>query len=490
MLRFDLVVVGGGIAGCTAALAAAREGARVALLTRHPDPEESNTRYAQGGIIHPDPDEPRELLIHDILEAGGGEPEAARLLAAEGPELVERLLIEELGVPFDRDEGGALHRTREAAHSTARVIHRRDTTGAAIQEALTRAVLAQEGVRVFAGVRALSLLSGEGGCGGVVALYRGEILGIVGRTVLATGGLGALYRHTTNPPGALGEGIALALRAGAKVADLHYVQFHPTALYEKEGERRFLVSEAVRGEGAVLVGEDGEEIVDHPLGSLAPRDVVARAVWSAMAESDPPCVYLDATGYPPGRVAARFPAIYARCREIGIDPERERIPVVPAAHYSCGGVEADANGRTTLEGLWAAGEVARTGLHGANRLASTSLLEGLVWGWRAGRDAASSGCARPPLPLPQIAPPAPAPEAAWRRLREVMWERGGILRTAAGLQRGIEELEELRERYGRTELGSPLLVARTILEGALAEGESRGCHHREDAPVGSGVRGA
>jgi L-aspartate oxidase len=490
VLRFDVVVVGGGVAGCAAALAASREGARVALLTRGPDPGDSNTRYAQGGIIHPSPGEPPELLVCDILEAGGGEPAAARLLAAEGPELVERLLIEELGVPFDRDESGALHRTREAAHSTARVIHHRDTTGAAIQEALTRAVLAQEGVAVFAGARALSLLPAERGCAGVVALHQGETVGIGGRTILATGGLGALYRHTTNPPFATGDGLALALEAGVEVEDLHYVQFHPTALYEEGEGRCFLVSEAVRGEGAVLVGGDGEEIVDHPLGSLAPRDVVARAVWREISRTGSPCVYLDATGHPPGWFAGRFPAIWSRCRAAGVDPERERIPVVPAAHYACGGVRVDANGRTTLEGLWAAGEVARTGLHGANRLASTSLLEGLVWGWRAGKDAAASGFVRTPFELPDITPPAPAPEGAWRKLRDVMWERAGILRTASGLRKGIEDLEELRDRYGRTELGSPLLVARAILEGALAEDESRGCHHREDVPVGSGVRGA
>ncbi len=484
----DVIVIGGGIAGGSAALAAARRGARVTLLTGTPDPEETATRYAQGGIIHTGPDDSPELLVSDVLAAGGGDPAAARLLASEGPPLVRRLLIEDLQVPFDREEGGfeGLHLTHEGAHSVHRIIHHRDTTGREVQRALTRALRAEERITILPATAALELVVSHGRCVGVHAARDGEVVTLLGRgVVLATGGLGALYEHTTNPPHATGDGYALALRAGATLRDLHYVQFHPTALYAPgtAGDRS-LVSEAVRGEGGVLVGSDGEEFVDHPLGSLAPRDVVARAIRATMDRTGSPCAYVDTSHRPETWIRERFPAIHARCLQSGIDMAREPIPVVPAAHYSCGGVATDLSGRTSLKGLWAAGEVASTGLHGSNRLASTSLLEGLVFGWRAGEDAAR------PSPVPDevvgAVPciPADAPDEAWSRLRRVMWEHAGLVRDAGGLRIGLAKVEGLAEEHGGTSLVGPLAVARTVLEGALAEHESRGCHHRSDTQAG------
>lgn len=487
-LHADVVVVGGGVAGCAAALSAARGGASVLMLTKLPDPEEANTRYAQGGIIYTGPGDSPELLTRDVLEAGAnaGDPRAARLLAEEGPPLVRRLLVDELSVPFDTEETGfeGLHLTREGAHSVERIIHHRDTTGSEIQSALTRAVYEEERITVLPDARAASLaVEGAGSrVAGVYADYAGENVEIQGRSVvLATGGLGGLYSHTTNPPGATGDGVALALDAGARVRDLHYVQFHPTALYT--GGERFLVSEAVRGEGGILRGPDGEEFVQHPLGSLAPRDVVARSIASMMDRTGSPCAYLDITHRSRDWLRDRFPAIFARCLEDGVDPSREPIPVVPAAHYSCGGVATDDRGRTGVRGLWAAGETARTGLHGANRLASTSLLEGLVWGWRSGEDAARPGSV-PNGSLHPAGPdnvPEPAPGEAWDRLRETMWSHAGLVRSGPGLETGIRELDALERDHGGTDLRAPLTVARLMLTGALEDRRSLGCHYRSDA---------
>ncbi len=492
MLAADVIVAGGGIAGCVAALSAARRGADVLLLTKLSDPEEANTRYAQGGIIYTGPEDSPELLVRDILEAGAGagNAKAARLLAEQGPPLVRRLLVGELQVPFDRDESGELHLTREGAHSVERIVHHRDTTGAEVQRALARAVREEERVTVLEGARAFDLALSGGRCAGVHVLCDGSPETLAARSViLATGGLGGLYEHTTNPPGATGDGVAFALRAGAEVHNLHYVQFHPTVLHTPDAAsgRAPLISEAVRGEGGVLLDADGEEFVDHPLGSLAPRDVVARDIQTMMERTGSPCAYLDISHLPAGWLRERFPAIHASCLEAGTDMTREPIPVVPAAHYACGGVTADLAGRTGIPGLWAAGEVAGTGLHGANRLASTSLLEGLVWGWRSGEAAASPT----PIPASRLTrtpqPPEPAPQEAWARLRSIMWERAGLVRDGEGLAEGLEEVADLEREHGVTDLGGPMLVARTLLRDALSDTRSRGCHHRVDAETDATV---
>ncbi len=299
-----------------------------------------------------------------------------------------------------------------------------------------------------------------------------------------------MYEHTTNPPGASGDGFALALQARVRARNLHYVQFHPTVLYTAQTGRAPLVSEAVRGEGGVLVDADGDEFVDHPLGSLAPRDVVTREIRAMMKRTGSPCAYLDITHRPGGWLRGRFPAVYASCLEAGVDMTRDPIPVVPAAHYACGGVATDLAGRTGARGLWAAGEVADTGLHGANRLASTSLLGGLLWGWRAGEDAARPGPALAAPALERFPAPGPAPEEAWGALRSIMWERAGVVRSADGLARGLEEISRLEREHGASELGGPLLVARTVLRGALADSRSRGCHYRQDTGRAAGSGGA
>lgn len=452
------------------------------MLTKLPDPSETNTRYAQGGIIYTAPDDSPELLASDILAAGGGGEAAARTLALEGPPLVRRLLIEELRVPFDRDGGGfeGFHLTREGAHSVARILHHRDTTGREIQLALASAVRDEGRIAVFPGVEATGLATdSDGRCAGVHVVKDGEGFTVAADSVvLAAGGLGSLYEHTTNPPGATGGGYALALRAGADIRNLHFVQFHPTALYSPGGDR-FLVSEAVRGEGGILLDADGEEFIGHPLGSLAPRDVVAREIWAMMEKSGSPCAYLDITHRSGAWLSERFPTIYARCLEEGVDMAKAPIPVVPAAHYSCGGVATNLRGETNVSGLFAAGEVADTGLHGFNRLASTSLLEGLVFGWRAGGEAAKVAPSGGGLSgAPHI--PSAAPDAAWRKLRRVMWEYAGLVREAEGLRAGLSEIGSLEEEFSGTSLDPALAVAREVAESALADEYSRGCHFRLD----------
>ncbi|MGI8648809.1 MAG: L-aspartate oxidase [Rubrobacter sp.] len=488
-----MVVAGTGVAGCSAALAAARSGGRVALLTKESEPQDTNTRYAQGGIIYTAPDDSPELLTHDVLRAGAGAGEraAARLLAEEGPKLVERLLIDELHVPFGRGADGRFMLTREGAHSVARIIHRKDTTGDAIQTSLWKAVTADSRIEVLPGARLTSLLMRDGRCLGVRDSGRGENRRLLaGSVVLATGGYGGLYERTTNPASATGDGLSLAIKAGAAVRDLHYVQFHPTVLYEPRASgRAALISEAVRGEGGVLVTASGDEFLEHPGGSLAPRDVVTREIFDVMQKSGRPCVYLDATPHRTGRAAGwfakRFPEIYVRCLAAGIDPDEEPVPVSPAAHYVCGGVATDLAGRTNVAGLFAAGEVASTGLHGANRLASTSLLEGLLFGWRAGEAAVESGLS--PGPVTDSAgfgrAGATEEESVLLALGKILWERAGIVRDASGLRAGLREISHLEERASGTTLEGTLLVARAVTESALADDMSLGCHYRADAPA-------
>lgn len=483
MLAADVIVVGSGVAGCTAALAAARKGAEVAVLAKHPDPAQTNTRYAQGGIVYTGPGDSPGALVRDILAAGGGDRAAAELLAGEGPPLVGRLLVEELGIPFDRDDGGGLHLTLEGAHSVSRIIHCADATGEKLQRALLRAVGAERRISVLPGLEALQLAVAGDRCVGVHAAADGRPETVAGGcVVLATGGLAGLYGRTTNPPGATGDGYALALRAGARVRGLHYVQFHPTAFWGHEGDS-FLVSEAARGEGGVLRGPGGEEFIRHPLGSLAPRDVITGEIYEMMSRTGSPCAYLDMTHLPEDRLRERFPTAYERCLRTGVDMAREPVPVSPAAHYSCGGIVTDLRGRSSLPGLLAAGEVACTGLHGTNRLASTSLLEGLLFGWRAGEAAAEEARSCPPArkpPDPPAPPPEPAPGWAREELGRLLWEHAGPVRTVPSLREGLRRLRELREELDGTSPGGPLLVAEALLREALSDPRSRGCHRLLD----------
>ncbi|MBM4412679.1 MAG: FAD-dependent oxidoreductase, partial [Chloroflexi bacterium] len=404
MKTTDVLIIGSGIAGAAAALRLAeRPDCRIVMITREPDPTESNTRWAQGGIIHRGGDDDAALLAQDIIAAGAGaaDPAIAHLVATEGPERVERLLLNHAVVDFERDEQGNLAFGQEAAHSRRRILHVGDSTGRSIISALHAAIRRQPNIELITNATAVDLITyphhsrnpldvyGPVRCYGAYVFDRdGQTVHrtVAKMTILATGGLGRIYRHTTNPVGARGDGLAMAHRAGARIINAEYIQFHPTAL-AAPGAQGFLISEAVRGEGGNLLTPDGKRFMhryDAQWAELAPRDVVARAIHHEMESNGYPYVLLDIANHmTPERIRARFPTIHAECMRVGIDITHEPIPVLPAVHYSCGGVAVNQWGESTIAHLYAVGEVACTGLHGANRLASTSLLEGLVFGERA-----------------------------------------------------------------------------------------------------------
>ncbi|NNH72084.1 L-aspartate oxidase [Nocardia uniformis] len=439
----DLVVVGGGVAGLTAARTASLRGLRVLTLSKG-GPTDTSTQYAQGGIAVVAPHEDSvQSHVHDTVVAGAGlcDDEAVRSIVEGGRDAVAALT--DLGAVFDLARDGEVSRTREGGHSTRRIIHAGgDATGAEVQRALNAA-----GLPVIFGAAVVEVITGANGVQGVVALSdQGFGLVHAPAVLLATGGLGQLYACSTNPAGATADGIALALRAGATVADLEFVQFHPTVLFARGGlGRRPLISEAVRGEGAALVDTQGNSVTAgvHPRGDLAPRDVVSRAIAARMQQLGTDHVYLDARAI--DGFSQRFPTITASCLAAAIDPRTGLIPVAPAAHYQCGGVVTDTHGRTTVPGLYAAGEVARTGLHGANRLASNSLLEGLVVGERVGAAATErlGESARitdtGPLTLPRV-PRTP--------LQQLMTEHASVVRDGDGLRAGVLRLLRLLSESG------------------------------------------
>jgi L-aspartate oxidase len=414
---------------------------------------------------------------------------AVARLTREGPERLSELVS--IGARFDRDASGALDLAREAAHSRPRVLHARDATGAEVVRALSSSLPGPEGTTVFEGARALDLVKAGGRVAGVVAQHAdgAPVLHLARAVVLATGGLGHLYARTTNPPEARGEGLALAWRAGARLADLEFVQFHPTAL-DAGADPMPLLTEALRGAGAILVDELGRRVradAGVPV-ELLPRDVVARALWSALGAGRR--TFLDAREAVGDSFPERFPTAFEACRRYGIDPRREPIPVAPAAHYHMGGIDVDLDGRTSVEGLWAAGEVACTGVHGANRLASNSLLEGLVFGERV---AASVRAALPHLDVPtrdRIEWPAPSDAlgaldaaAVEAEIRQLMWEKVGLVRSRDGLREALARFDVLaRQRLDPASLRL-VTVARLVATAALARAESRGAHFRSDHPA-------
>jgi L-aspartate oxidase len=490
----DLVVVGSGVAGLTAALDAAELGLRVVVVTKDAA-DSGSTRWAQGGVAVVLGDVPGDSIdahVADTLTAGAGlcDPGAVASILADGPAAVAALRTR--GARFDADATGRPDRAREGGHTAFRVVHAGgDATGAEIERALVAAAAALgAGLPLLTGHVAVDALRDERGA--VVGLALLDDRGRPGTlrapaVLLASGGYGQLYSSTTNPETSTGDGIALALRAGAVAADLEFVQFHPTVLFDGPATgRRPLVTEAVRGEGAVLLDRAGRRFMTgvHPLADLAPRDVVAGAITRRMAETGADCVYLDARAL--DGFAARFPTVYAACRAAGIDPVRDPIPVTPAAHYACGGVVTDLAGRTAVPGLYAAGEVARTGLHGANRLASNSLLEGLVMGARVAHTVAAD---RRVLPAPApVVEPAPAMRTAPRAVvQRAMTHAAGIGRDAAGLAAASDAVEVA------TVLGVPVdrtgvedaaltLLAQAVLAAAGTRTESRGSHVRSDFP--------
>ena len=491
-----VVVVGSGIAGLVAALRAA-ERHEVTIVTKA-GIADGSTRYAQGGIAAAVfADDSVADHVADTLRAGAGlnVVEAVEALCGDGPARVRELIA--LGVAFDRD-GRGLARGLEAAHSSARVLHAGgDATGAEIERALDAAVRAA-GIRVVTGAFLRDVLVTDGAASGVaLRLADGTETELdADAVVLATGGWGQLYSHTTNPAIATGDGVAAAYRAGALLADLEFTQFHPTALRLPAvdgGTRTFLVSEAVRGEGAVLRNARGERFMldVHPDAELAPRDVVARGIAVEMAAQDGLPVVLDATALGADFLAHRFPTIDAACRAAGIDWSREPVPVTPAAHYAMGGVATDVHGRTSLPGLFAVGEVACTGAHGANRLASNSLLEGLVFAHRAAEaigepwvetpEWVSEPAATGVAPLATDVPDADRPFDR-ARLQAILWAGAGLHRDRAGLERAARELAAM----GAPEPGEDanlLLLGRLVVAAALSREESRGAHFRSDHPL-------
>jgi L-aspartate oxidase len=533
MIQTDVLVIGSGIAGATTALRLARNSQRrVVVITRAPDPQESNSRYAQGGIISRGPGDDADLLASDILAAGAGasSPEAARLLAEEGPQALNDILIGTAGVAFDRSADGQLAWGQEAAHSRRRILHVGDGTGQAIISGLIAALRRCPNVTLLGEATATDLITFPHHSrnpldayraitchGAYVFDWRGQTVHryIAAATVLATGGLGRIYRNTTNPVGSRGDGLAMANRAGARIENAEYVQFHPTALAVPGGEG-FLISEAVRGEGGVLLTPEGRPFMaDYAPDwkDLAPRDVVARAIHHQMETNGYSHVLLDiASHMPADAIRERFPNIHATCLKAGVDITREPIPVVPAAHYFCGGVSVDTWGQSSIRNLYAVGEVSCTGLHGANRLASTSLLEGLVWGSRAAQRIEETLCNGGPHQLPGRDDVPPWDESGlvaeddpaliqgdMQTIQNIMWHYVGLVRNADRLSRAIRELRHLLNEiemfYRTTKLSDGLIGLRNAVEAALIVAQaarhnrrSLGCHYREDAAEYEGDR--
>jgi L-aspartate oxidase len=483
----DVVVIGTGAGGLAAALAAHRAGRSVVVLSKADQTYGATaTHYAQGGIavVLPDTDDSVDAHVADTLAAGAGlcDPEAVRSIVADGYRAVTELVGD--GARFDQAAPGRWALTREGGHSRHRIVHAGgDATGAEVQRALDHAAGVLD---IRTSHVALQVLhDGITVTGALVGNPDGYGIISAPSVILASGGLGHLYRATTNPSGSTGDGIALALWAGVAVSDVEFIQFHPTMLFSASGGRRPLVTEAIRGEGATLIDRQGNSIMAgvHPMADLAPRDIVAAAVDARMKATGDPYVLLDARGIE--GFEGRFPTVTAACRAAGIDPVRQPMPVVPGAHYSCGGVVTDVHGQTELPGLFAAGEVARTGMHGANRLASNSLLEGLVVGGRAGKAAAAHSSA---VGRVRALAPEPITYTALRRgdLQRAMSRDAAVVRDAAGLQELSDALSEAPVRHvaGRRDFEDVALTmtARAVTAAGLARNESRGCHHRAEYP--------
>lgn len=495
MKKFDVLIIGTGVAGLTSAIKLAEAGLSIGLITRAEKPEMTNTHWAQGGIIYSDD----KFFAGDIQEASShtSSDEAIQILIEQSKAIVEEMLIDKAKTAFNRDENGDLKFTQEAAHECARIIYDGDHTGKSIQVSLLNYIQEKlsSNIEILTAHTAVDLITPnhhgikiqqryeEHKVVGayVFDIHKGEIIKIMAKKViLATGGIGALYLHNTNAPGARGDGHAMARRAGAYLSNMEFVQFHPTAFYSEKSPRRFLISEALRGEGAKLVDENGNRFMPeiHDDAEMAPRDIVSRAIWKKMIELKCSCVYLDISHRDSDWIKERFPTIYEYCLEHKVDITKEPIPVVPAAHYTCGGVKTDNFGKTSVRDLYAVGEVACTGLHGANRLASTSLLEGLTWGYRAAvdilseRDAnsqefydestiqnwVSGGIENDPALIAQD----------WLTLKQSMWNYVGIIRSNNRLARAqamFDELaNEIHKFYKNAELSDELIGLRNAVE--------------------------
>lgn len=517
---YDAVIIGSGIAGLTCAISLHEAGLRTAVLTKESSADSTNTHHAQGGIIAWRDGDTAQALAKDILDAGNlyNNSKAVQELSENGPALVLEFLRDHIGTRFDRDADGNLDYTEEAAHSTRRIIHFQDLTGEEIQRSLT-AYAAQIGLEILSEITAVDLITNNHHSLDTQEVYAArEVLGVYAlnnatgevrkitahQVVLATGGIGNLYQHTTNPPAATGDGLAMAYRAGADIINAEFVQFHPTALFHRD-IKRFLISESLRGEGAQLQDAAGNPFMQvySEMGDLAPRDVVARSIYDRMGRDGTDYVLLDLANHYTGSepIARRFAKIYKTCLDGGIDITREPIPVVPAAHYFCGGIKVDTDGHASIRNLYAIGEVSCTGLHGANRLASTSLLEGLLWGKNCASEiirnpknsaqsrfdaipewtTPSDGIAFDPLLLKQD----------WQEIKMTMWNYAGIVRSAKGLKRARADLSYFSHRifdfYQNSvlnrdiiELRNAVISAGIIVDAALHNTRSIGCHYRQN----------
>ena len=556
--HFPALVIGTGIAGLTTAFTLASAGIRCLLITKAADPKDCNTFWAQGGIIYQGENDSPAKLINDVIAAGAGisNERAVRFLAEEGPGAVKQILLDEMHVPFSTNEEGELDLTQEGAHSLPRIIYAGDATGRAIENSLLNRVKTEPNITLATEVTAIDLLTTQHHPADIQVRYRltNECLGAYlldnntnevytvfsDFTVLATGGIGQVYLHTTNTRSAIGDGVVMAHRAGARIMNAEYVQFHPTALADKKANH-FLVSEALRGEGARLLNHKGEYFMEKyspALRDLAPRDVVARAIVEEMTTNKEEFVFLDLANFYHGHqsIAERFPNIRKACAEIGVDIEREPIPVVPAAHYFCGGILANTSGESTLARLYAIGETSCTGVHGANRLASTSLLEGLTWGFSAAKSIESKLRAAAPndddagriagatrnqaaavrramssrpagvgpieesilQTIPDWQPPGhenledPALLLQdWTTIQHTMWNYVGIVRTYERLKRAVADMRELGNRLTKyyheatvskniVELFHGNHMAGIVASAALRNPQSRGAHFRKD----------
>jgi len=489
----DFIVIGSGVAGLRASIALAESGGRVTVLTKD-KASESNTEYAQGGVaVVLSDDDDVELHEEDTLTAGAGlcDEKAVEILVSEGTRYVKQLI--DWGTEFDRD-GGRLVFTKEAAHSRRRILHAHgDSTGAEIVRSLIARARQERSINLLPFSNTESLIVGDGRCIGVRFLdpiLRAPREIFAKAVVLCTGGAGQLYLHTTNPSVATGDGMAMAYFAGAEMSDMEFIQFHPTAL-NVEGAPRFLLSEAMRGEGGILRNSNGERFMDRydERAELAPRDIVSRSIVAEMRRTGSRTVFLDMTALDAELLIHRFPKIYETCKQFGLDITKDRLPVSPASHYCMGGIRTDLWGRSTVPGLYAAGEVACTGVHGANRLASNSLLEGLVFGARAGEVAAKdsgqemldTGKLKNNQTTTDIRDPIVS-TAVRKRVKRVMWERVGILRDRDSLKRAIQEFEQIKGSNLTPSSRNFVTLALLVARAALWREESRGGHYRTDFP--------
>lgn len=520
-LETDVLIIGAGIAGMSAAIVLGEAGIDTLVIAKGGDQGDTNTQLAQGGIAALGEDEPSEIFIEDIFRSGDqiNYRPAVEMLVEESRMWVEKILIRKAKVPFTQQEDGSFVLAREGAHSNRRILNVKDMTGKAIQQSMAAYLRTLPSVHLLYRHTAIDLLTYPHHSLNPQRMYEEpKVIGAyvfdsVGKrvrrifarkVVLASGGLSSIFLHSTNPEFAVGNGVAMAHRAAARIANMEYVQFHPTALYHKEAGN-FLISEAVRGEGARLLNRKGEYFMDRysPQKDLAPRDVVSRAIYAEMTESGDEFVLLDLASFAKIDIRERFPTIYEKCHNHGIDITRRPIPVTPAAHFSCGGVAVDLNGVSSLKNLYAVGEVSSTGVHGANRLASVSLLECLVWGARAARHIVEFGLKGerdylisevPPWVFPYPQDPID-PALIWQDrviIKYIMWNYSGIIRTTKRLERARSDLEYFRHRidqfYRKTELSNDIidlrdsvLTALLVVYGALRNKASRGAHYlRED----------